>query len=413
MDGLDAFLLARIQFAANITFHILFPTISISLGWVLLYFKLRFVKSQDQFWMDAYQFWVKIFALTFALGVVSGITMSFQFGTNWPGYMEKVGNIAGPLLGYEVLTAFFLEAGFLGIMLFGHGKVSERVHLGATVLVAFGTTLSAFWILALNSWMQTPTGYRIDASGAYHASSWIAVIFNPSFPYRFVHMLLASTLTVAFLLSGLAAWQILRGVAGRSAPKVLRVGLTIAAFAAPLQIVAGDLHGLNTLEHQPQKIAALEAVWETERGAALRLFAWPSEKDRANHFEIAVPRLGSLILTHSADGEVKGLNEFRDHPPVAPLFFAFRIMVGIGVLMLLSTGPGVWRHRRARWDARALPPRLLQVLAAMTFAGWLATVSGWYITEIGRQPFIVFGLVRPADGVSKTSAPMIALTLAL
>ena len=406
--------MARMQFAANITFHILFPTITIGLGWVLLFFRIRWLATGAQGWLDAYRFWTKVFALSFALGVVSGITMSFQFGTNWPGYMERVGNIAGPLLGYEVLTAFFLEAGFLGIMLFGHGKVSERVHLGATALVAFGTTLSAFWILALNSWMQTPTGHRIDADGVFHATSWLAVIFNPSFPYRLAHMLLASTLTVAFLLSGLAAWQLLRGVAGRSAPKVLRAGLTIAAIAAPLQIVAGDFHGLNTLQHQPQKIAALEAVWETERGAALRLFAWPSERERKNRFEVAVPALGSWVLTHSGDGEVKGLNEFRgEHPPVAPLFFAFRIMVGVGVLMLLSAWLGVWFYRRAKWDAAALPRRFLQLLAAMTFAGWLATVCGWYITEIGRQPYIVFGLVRTADVASATSAPLIATTLAL
>ena len=262
--------------------------------------------------------------------------------------------------------------------------------------------------------MQTPTGYSIDANGVYHATSWLAVIFNPSFPYTFVHMMLASTLTVAFLLSGLAAWQLLRGVAGRSAPRVLRVGLVIAAIAAPLQIVAGDLHGLDTLVHQPQKIAALEAVWKTERSVPLILFAWPSEQDRANHFEIAIPRLGSLVLTHSIDGEVKGLNEFEGrHPPVAPLFFAFRIMVGVGVLMLLASWGGVWLYRRSRWDAQALPRRFLQLLAAMTFAGWLATVCGWYITEIGRQPFIVFGLIRTADVASKTTAPMIAATLAL
>ena len=406
--------MARMQFAANITFHILFPTISIGLGWVLLFFRVRWLTTHEQGWLDAYRFWTKVFALSFALGVVSGITMSFQFGTNWPGYMLKVGNIAGPLLAYEVLTAFFLEAGFLGIMLFGHGKVSERVHLSATALVAFGTTLSAFWILALNSWMQTPAGYRIDAGGVYHATSWLAVIFNPSFPYTFTHMLLASALTVAFLLSGLAAWQLLRGVAGRSAPRVLRVGLTMAAIAAPLQIIAGDMHGLDTLEHQPQKIAAIEAVWETERGAALRLFAWPSEKDHANHFEIAVPKLGSLVLTHSLDGEVKGLNEFEGRrPPVAPLFFAFRIMVGVGVLMLLASWSGVWLMRRAGWKANALPRRFLWVLAAMTFSGWLATVCGWYITEIGRQPFIVFGLIRTADVASKVGAPMIAATLAL
>ena len=411
---MDAFLLARMQFAANITFHILFPTISIGLGWVLLFFRMRWLSTQQQGWLDAYRFWTKVFALTFALGVVSGITMSFQFGTNWPGFMEKVGNIAGPLLGYEVLTAFFLEAGFLGIMLFGHGRVSERVHLLSTALVAFGTTLSAFWILALNSWMQTPAGYTIDAAGSYHASSWIAVIFNPSLPYRLTHVLLASVLTVAFLLAGLSAWQLLRGVAARSAPRVLRFALTLAAVAAPLQIVAGDMHGLNTLEHQPQKIAAMEAVWETEKGAALRLFAWPDEKTRSNHFEIAVPKLGSLILTHSADGVVKGLNEFQGrHPPVAPLFFAFRAMVGIGVLMLATSWVGWWLYRRRGWDASRLPRPLLGVFAAMTFAGWLATVCGWYVTEIGRQPFIVYGLIRTADVASKVPAPSIALTLAL
>jgi len=407
-------MMARIQFAANITFHILFPTITIGLSWALLFFRVRWLATHAQGWLDAYRFWTKVFALSFALGVVSGVTMSFQFGTNWPGYMERVGNIAGPLLGYEVLTAFFLEAGFLGIMLFGHGRVSERIHLLATTLVAIGTTLSAFWILALNSWMQTPSGYSIDASGSYHATSWLAVIFNPSFPYQMTHMLLASALTVAFLLVGLSAWQVLRGVAGRSAPKVLRVGLTIAAIAAPLQIAAGDMHGLNTLEHQPQKIAAMEGIWQTERGAALRLFAIPDEKTRSNHFEIAIPRLGSWILTHSADGEVKGLNEFEGrHPPVAPLFFAFRAMVGVGVLMLLMSWAGLWLYWRARWKAAQLPRTLLGIFAAMTFAGWLATVCGWIVTEIGRQPFIVSGLIRTADVASSIAAPMIALTLTL
>ena len=411
---MDAFLLARMQFAANITFHILFPTISIGLGWVLLFMRLRWLGTRQQGWLDAYRFWTKVFALTFALGVVSGITMSFQFGTNWPGFMEKVGNIAGPLLGYEVLTAFFLEAGFLGIMLFGHGRVSERVHLLATALVAFGTTLSAFWILALNSWMQTPAGYTVDADGVYHAADWIAVIFNPSFPYRLTHMLLASVLTVAFLLAGLSAWQLLRGVAARSAPRVLRLALTLAAVAAPLQVVVGDLHGLNTLEHQPQKIAAMEGVWETEKSAALRLFAWPDEATRSNRFEVAVPQLLSLILTHTTDGEVKGLNEFRgEHPPVAPLFFAFRAMVGIGVLMLATAWIGGFLYWRRGWDAARLPRWLLGIFATMTFAGWLATVCGWYVTEIGRQPFIVHGLIRTADVVGTVPASSIALTLTL
>lgn len=422
---MDALILARMQFAANITFHILFPTISIGLGWLLLFLRVRWLKAsasataaggerlQAQGWLDAYRFWTKVFALSFALGVVSGITMSFQFGTNWPGFMERVGNIAGPLLGYEVLTAFFLEAGFLGIMLFGHGRVSEKVHLMATFFVAFGTTLSAFWILALNSWMQTPAGHEI-IDGVYHVKSWVDVIFNPSFPYRLAHMLLASTLTCAFLLIGLSAWQTLRGVAQRSAPKVMRVGLTLAAMAIPVQIFVGDQHGLNTLEHQPAKIAALEGVWHTERGAPLLLFAIPDDKARENHFELKLPKMASLILTHDIDGEIKGLNEFGDrHPPALPLFLAFRVMVGVGLLMLATSWLGWWLLRRARWQPGALPKWLLWTFAGMTFSGWVATVAGWYVTEIGRQPYIVYGLIRTADVTSKQPSSMIGLTLAL
>ena len=417
---MDALILARMQFAANITFHILFPTISIGLGWLLLFFRLRWLNTRHglnpaaaQGWLDAYRFWTKVFALSFALGVVSGITMSFQFGTNWPGYMERVGNIAGPLLGYEVLTAFFLEAGFLGIMLFGHGKVSEKVHLMSTFFVAFGTTLSAFWILALNSWMQTPAGYEV-IDGVYHVKRWVDVIFNPSFPYRFTHMLLASGLTCAFLVTGLSAWQVLHGTGQRSAPRVMRVGLTLAALLIPLQIMVGDAHGLNTLEHQPAKIAALEGVWNTERGAPLLLFAIPDQEARSNHFEVKLPKLASLILTHDANGEIKGLNAFGDaHPPVLPLFFAFRIMVGVGLLMLAASWLGGWLYWRAKWQPAALPRALLWLLAAMTFSGWVATVAGWYVTEIGRQPFIVYGLVRTADVVSKVPSSMVGLTLAL
>ena len=410
---MDPILLARMQFAANISFHILFPTISIALCWVLLFFRWRWLATDDAAWLGAYRLWTKVFALTFALGVVSGITMSFQFGTNWPGYMEKAGNVAGPLLAYEVLTAFFLEAGFLGIMLFGHGKVSERTHLLATFFVAFGTTLSAFWILALNSWMQTPAGHEI-LNGEFHVRSWFDVIFNPSFPYRFTHMLLASALTVAFLMSGISAWQVLRNRANRATPKVLRVGLTLGAVLIPLQIAVGDMHGLNTLRHQPQKIAAIEGVWDTERGAPLLLFALPDDQARRNHLEIGIPKLASLILTHDADGEIKGLNEFRDrHPPALPLFFAFRVMVGAGMLMLLTSWLAWWTYRRAGWQPARLPRWLLQGLAAMTFSGWVATLAGWYVTEIGRQPFIVFGLLRTADVASAVPAPMIALTLAM
>ena len=410
---MDPLTLARIQFGANITFHILFPTISIALAWVLLFFRWRWLATHDAPWLAAYRFWTKVFALSFALGVVSGITMSFQFGTNWPGFMERVGNIAGPLLGFEVLTAFFLEAGFLGVMLFGHGKVSERVHLMSTCLVAFGTTLSAFWILALNSWMQTPAGHEV-VNGSFHVRSWVEVIFNPSFPYRLAHMLLASALTCAFLMAGLSAWQLLTGAVQSAAPRVLRVGLTLAALAIPVQIFVGDLHGLNTLQHQPQKIAAMEGLWQTERGAPLLLFALPDGQQRRNHFEIAIPKLASLILTHDRDGKVRGLNEFPDaHPPVLMVFWAFRVMVGMGMLMLASSWLGLLLYRRAGWQAQRLPRPLLWLLAGMTFSGWVATVAGWWVTEIGRQPFIVHGLVRTADVASATAGPMIAISLSL
>ena len=411
---MDALILARMQFAANITFHILFPTITIALGWMLLFFRWRWLTTRDTAWLGAYRFWTKVFALSFALGVVSGITMSFQFGTNWPGFMEKVGNVAGPLLGFEVLTAFFLEAGFLGIMLFGHGRVSERVHMMASFFVAFGTTLSAFWILALNSWMQTPSGHEV-VDGVFHVVSWFDVVFNPSFPYRFTHMLLASALTCSFLMAGLSAWQMLKGVAESSAPKVMRVGLTVAALLIPVQMVVGDQHGLNTLEHQPQKIAAIEGIWHTERGAPLLLFAWPDAATRSNLFEVGIPNMASLLLTHELHGEIKGLNEFPDrHPPVAPLFWGFRIMVGVGVLMLAVSWVGWWTARRAGWSADRIPRRLLWVLAGMTFSGWVATVAGWYVTEIGRQPFIVYGLVRTADAAAtNVTAPMIGMSLAM
>ncbi len=409
---MDAVVLARMQFAANISFHILFPTINIALAWVLLFFRWRWLRTQDSAWLGAYRFWTKVFALSFALGVVSGITMSFQFGTNWPGFMEKAGNIAGPLLGYEVLTAFFLEASFLGVMLFGHGRVSERVHVLATVMVAFGTTLSAFWILSLNSWMHTPQGYEI-IHGEFHALDWWAIVFNPSFPYRLAHKLLASGLTVAFFLSGLSAWQVLKGRTQPHTAKVLRVGLTLGALLIPLQIWVGDLHGLNTLTHQPAKIAAMEGVWQTERGAPLLLFAWPNEKTRSNDFEIGIPQLASLILTHQPDGEIRGLDDFKGaHPPAAPLFFGFRIMVGTGLLMLAFSWLGCWLYRRRAWAAEALPRWFLLGLAWMSFSGWVATLAGWYVTEIGRQPFLIYGLLRTADAASATPAPTIALTLA-
>ena len=411
---MDALLLSRLQFAANISFHILFPTITIALGWFLLYFRLRFLKTRDPAWEEAYYFWTKVFALSFALGVVSGLVMSFQFGTNWPGFMEKTGDISGPLLGYEVITAFFLEASFLGIMLFGRGRVSERVHVAATFLVAFGTTLSAFWILSLNSWMQTPAGFEI-VNGKFIPVDWLAVVFNPSFPYRLTHKLLASTLTASFLIAGLCAWQLIKGSATGGTHKALRAAVVAASVAIPLQFVAGDMHGLNTLEHQPAKIAALEGIWQTEKSAPLTLFGIPDEAAGTTHYAVKIPKMASLILAHDMDAELKGLNEFPGaHPPVAPIFWAFRVMVGVGTLMLMVAWWGawvLWRQRREVNDRVKLPRPLLWTLAGMTFSGWLATLSGWYVTEIGRQPFIVYGHLRTADVATTLPSPMIAATL--
>jgi cytochrome bd ubiquinol oxidase subunit I len=412
---MDTLMLSRLQFAANMSFHILFPTITIAMCWLLLFFRIRVMTTQQDgkdtalscAWEEAYYFWTKVFALTFALGVVSGITMSFQFGTNWPGFMEKTGNISGPLLGYEVLTAFFLEATFLGIMLFGRNRVSKRIHLLATVMVAVGTTMSAFWILSLNSWMQTPAGYEI-VDGKFFAKDWFAVVFNPSFPYRFGHMLLASMLTASFLMAGLSAWQIIKGTATAGTRKALHTAIIAASIAIPLQIWMGDAHGLNTLKHQPAKIAAIEGIWQTEKGAPLTLFGFPSEKEKKTLYAIEIPKAASLILLHDAEGEIKGLNEFEGkHPPVAPVFWAFRIMVGLGFLMLAVSWTSAWTLWRGK---KTLAKSQLYILAAMTFSGWVATLAGWYVSEIGRQPFIVYGLLTTADVVTTQSSPMVMVT---
>jgi cytochrome d ubiquinol oxidase subunit I len=410
----DPLLLSRIQFAANISFHILFPTITIALGWVLLFFKLQLARTGDAKWMQLYMFWVKVFALSFALGVVSGITMSFQFGTNWPGFMEKVGNVAGPLLAYEVLTAFFLEAVFLGIMLFGASRVKPWVHTAATFLVAFGTTMSAFWILVLNSWMHTPQGFELR-DGVVHATDWWAIVFNPSLPYRLGHMLLASGLTCAFLIAGVSAFRWLIGRRGQDVQSGLRVGLGLGAVLIPVQIVMGDLHGLNTLEHQPAKVAAMEANWETRGNVPLVLFALPDEDARENRFEIAIPNGASLILKHEAEGVVPGLNDFVTadgqvlHPPVAPVFWSFRVMVGTGMLMLLVSWAGVvlmWRR-----GVDGLPKPYLWAVSGMAFSGWVATLAGWYVTEIGRQPWLVTGVLSTKEAVGDVAPAMVASSL--
>ena len=404
---LDSLLYSRIQFGANISFHILFPTISIALGWFLFYFKIQYNRTGLSSWQEAYQFWIKIFALTFALGVVSGITMSFQFGTNWPGYMETVGNIAGPLLAYEVLTAFFLEATFLGVMLFGAKRVSQRVHTLATFLVAFGTSLSAFWIIALNSWMQTPQGF-IMIDGRAHAVDWMAIIFNPSMPYRLAHMLLASFLTVSFFLAGISAYRYLRNSRSPANLLVMKLALTAAMVLTPIQIMLGDMHGLNTLHYQPAKLAAMEGIWEGGSGVPAVIFAIPNQATHTNDYEVSIPKLASLYLTHSWDGEVKGLNEFGDKiPPVAPVFFAFRIMVGVGVLMLMFSWLARWQLRQNR----QLPRLIAKGLVLMTFSGWVAVLAGWYVTEIGRQPYLVAGVLTTAQAATTLPSSMVFSTL--
>lgn len=405
--ALDAAMLSRIQFAANISFHVIFPTVSIGLAWFLVYIREMADRSGGGIWETSYHFWVKAFALTFAFGVVSGVTMSFQFGTNWPGFMEKVGSVAGPLLSYEVLSAFFLEATFLGIMLWGQNRVSPGIYRLSVWLVAGGTTLSLFWILVLNSWMHTPVGYEL-VDGRVVATDWLAIIFNPSMPYRTVHMFLASMLTAAFFVMGVAAYRQLKGHRGEDVSRSLKLGASLAALIMPLQIVVGDMHGLNTHEHQPAKIAAMEGLWQTEKGVPMLLFAIPDDKARTNHFEVAIPNLASLIITHELDGEIKGLNEFEgEHPPVLPVFWGFRVMVGTGMLMLALSWLSVWYLRRRG----ELPGWLLRVLVPCTFIGWVPTLAGWYVTEIGRQPFLVTGVLRTADAVSQVPASVVAGSL--
>ena len=408
MDTADTLLIARAQFGLNIAFHILFPTITIGLAWILVYFRVQYARTGAAAWLETYKLWVKIFALTFAMGVVTGIVMSFQFGTNWPGFMLEVGNVAGPLLAYEVLTAFFLEATFLGVMLFGMNRVPGWVHMTSTVLVAVGTSLSAFWILALNSWMQTPVGHDY-VDGQLVAADWLQVIFNPSFPYRFTHMMLASAITASFVVAGLSAWRLIKEPGDRTALGTLRSGAVLAAILTPLQAFVGDLHGLNTLEHQPAKIAAMEAIWKTEKGAPLLLFAVPNEQERRNDYAIAIPKGASLILKHDANAEVQGLDAFEPHvPPVAPVFFSFRIMVGMGVLMIALSWLGTWKMRNG-----SLPPRwLLWTFAGFTFSGWVATLAGWMVTEIGRQPWLVTGVLLTEDAVGPATGVQLGMSLA-
>jgi len=407
---LDPVFLARAQFAFTVAYHITFPSFTIGLASWLAVVEWRWLKTGNPLYEQIYRMWVKIFAVAFGMGVVSGVVLSYQFGTNWSVFSDKVGSVLGPLLGYEVLTAFFLEASFLGIMLFGWNRVSRKMHFAATVIVAVGTLISAFWILSANSWMQTPAGFRAGSDGLLYPTDWIAVIFNPSFPYRFVHMVTAAYLTTAFVVGGIGGYYLWKGLHIRHAHIMLGMAMIMAIFVAPLQLLFGDMHGLNTFEHQPVKVAAMEGIWETEQGAALRLFAWPNQIEERNSFEIAIPKLSSLILTHSFNGEVKGLKTWArgDRPPVAMIFWTFRIMVGLGMLMI---GTGlvalVLYLKKQLFSTRWFHAWCM----AMTPAGFVAVVAGWFVTEVGRQPYVVFNVLRTSETTSPVAGGPVAISL--
>ena len=408
--NLDPVLLARIQFTFTVAFHIIFPAFTIGLASWLAVVEWRWLKTGNTVYQEVYRMWVKIFAVTFGMGVVSGVVMSFQFGTNWSVFSDMVGNIFGPLLGFEVLTAFFLEASFLGIMLFGWNRVSPKMHFASTIIVAVGTLLSAFWILAANSWMQTPQGFRLGEHGLLYPTNWFQVIFTPSFPYRFMHMVTAAYLTTAFVVGGIGAYYLWRNLHVSHARVMFGMAMIMAIFVAPLQLVLGDLHGLNTLEHQPAKVSAIEGIWETERGAALRLFGWPDQEEETTKYAVEIPKLSSLILTHSLDGEVKGLKEWprEDRPPVVWVFWSFRIMVGMGVLMILTgVMAAILYWRKKLFDTRWFHYWCM----ALTPAGFIAVISGWCVSEIGRQPYVAYGVIRTVESVSPVPGPHIALSL--
>ncbi len=407
---MDALLLSRIQFGFVISFHILFPAFTIGLASWLAFLEWRWLRTRDGLWRDLYFFWLRIFAVSFGMGVVSGIVMSFQFGTNWAVLSERAGNILGPLLSYEVLTAFFLEATFLGVMLFGWKRVSHRLHFFATCMVAMGTLISTFWIIAASSWMHTPAGYKI-VNGIFEPDNWWAIIFNPSFPYRLSHMVLAAFITTCFVIGGVSARYLRRGVHLEAGRRMLKLAIVFAAIAVPVQIFLGDLHGLNVGKYQPTKLAAMEAHWQSEgegRGVPLVLFAVPNEKAERNDYEVAIPRLGSVLLTHSLDGEIQPLKAVpaSERPPVKPVFYAFRVMVGLGVAMLALVMASLlaWRRQALFDPGSALGRTVLNGWRGLTFAGFAAILSGWYVVEIGRQPYVIYGLLRTADAITPALA---------
>ncbi len=409
-ENLDPTFLARAQFAFTISFHIIFPAFTIGLASWLVVLEWRWLRTGNQIYADVYRMWVKIFAVTFGMGVVSGVVMPFQFGLNWSRFTDAGGNIIGPLLGYEVLTAFFLEASFLGIMLFGWNRVSPKMHFASTVIVAVGTMISAFWILSVNSWMQTPQGFQVGSDGLLHPTSWLEIIFNPSFPYRFVHMITAAYLTTAFTVAGIGAYYLWRQRHVQHARVMFGMAMIMAIFVAPMQLFFGDLHGLNTFKHQPAKLAAMEGLWETQSGAPLVLFALPDQEAETNRFAIEIPKLSSLIITHSLDGEIKGLKEWPkdERPPVALVFWAFKIMVGLGSLMVLTGLVALILHfKKQLFDTRWFQLWCM----ALTPAGFIAVLAGWHVTEVGRQPWIVQGLMRTSDATSPVAGTSLAISL--
>ena len=410
VDMLDSVFLARAQFAFTMSVHIIFPAFTIGLASYLAVLEGLWLWTRDESYLRVFNYWKVLFAVVFGMGVVSGIVMSYQFGMNWSVFADKTGPILGPLMGYEVLTAFFLEAGFLGVMLFGLKRVGRKLHFFATLMVAVGTLASAFWILSVNSWMQTPVGYSINDVGQFVPDDWWAITFNPSFPYRLVHMVLAAYLTTAFVVGGVGAWHLLREPRDRGARIMFSMAMWMALIVAPLQVVAGDFHGLNTLEHQPAKVAAMEGHYETRKGAPLILFGLPDDEAEETRYAVGIPRLGSMILTHEWDGEVQGLKAWpkADRPPAAIVFWSFRIMMAIGFAMV---GVGLWsalmRVRRGLYDARWLQ----RAAVVMAPSGFLAVLAGWVTTEVGRQPWTVQGLLRTTESASPLDAAAVGASL--
>ncbi len=411
MIDLTAFNLARAQFAFTVMFHIVFPALSIGLASYLAVLEALWLRTGRQVYIDLFRYWLKVFSLSFGMGVVSGLVMSYQFGTNWGAFSDKTGPVIGPIMGYEVLSAFFLEAGFLGVMLFGQQRVGRYVHFGATCVVAFGTLLSAFWILAVNSWMQTPAGFAIAPDGRFLPISWWEIIFNPSFSVRFPHMVLASYLSTAFVVGATGAWHVLRDRYNEGARIMFSMALWMAALVAPAQVVMGDIHGLNTLRYQPAKIAAMEGHFETQRAAPLILFGLPNAEQERVDYQLAIPGLSSLILTHDWNGEVKGLKAWpvRDRPNVMLVFWSFRVMIGLGLAMMGVGVISLW----LRWRGTLYETRWLQrIIVVMAPSGLIALLAGWVTTEAGRQPYTVYGLLRTSDSLSPIGAAGVGVSLA-